>query len=213
MKLKKKYKIMLSVLAIMITILIGIIIYKVLFFKEEKSENPITNISTITNKIEGYNYTLEDRDTELFNTLFQELKQNLENSEIDDIKYVQSIAKLFIVDIYTIQNKISKYDIGGLEYLYEGAKESFRAKILDSMYKTVEDDSYKTRKQELPIVKSIEAKEPQQTNYSMNGNTYDAYEVTLSWEYEKNLGYDTTGTLIIVKEENKWSIVSYKPGN
>lgn len=208
MKMKKKYKISLTILAILVVALIGLCIHKFLLNKP-KEEKTITNVATITNKIEGFDYTLEDRDSSLFEENFQELKKNLEGQEIDEEAYIQSIAKLFIIDLYTLKNKVSKYDIGGLEYLYEGAKNSFRSKALDTIYKTVEDDSYKTRTQELPVVKSIETTESKKGKYQMEGQTKESYEVNVTWTYEKDLGYDLKGTLTMVRDENKISIVAF----
>ncbi len=211
MKMKKKYKLLLSILAIAIILLIGLSIHK-LILNKPKEEKTITNVANVTNKIEGYNYTLDDRDNELFENTFKELKENLESDEINEEEYAKSLAKLFIIDIYTIENKVSKYDIGGLEYLNENAKDSFRAKLLDTLYKTVEDDSYKTRTQELPNVKSIEVNNITTTSYKMGGTDYEAYEVTLSWTYEKDLGYDKSGTITMIKEEKRLDVTSYNPG-
>ncbi len=211
MKMKKKYKLLLSILAIAIILLIGLSIHK-LILNKPKEEKTITNVANVTNKIEGYNYTLDDRDNELFESTFKELKENLESDEINEEEYAKSLAKLFIIDIYTIENKVSKYDIGGLEYLNENAKDSFRAKLLDTLYKTVEDDSYKTRTQELPNVKSIEVNNITTTSYKMGGTDYEAYEVTLSWTYEKDLGYDKSGTITMIKEEKRLDVTSYNPG-
>lgn len=210
MKMKKKYKILLALLAIVIVILIGLLIHRFIFGKT-KEEKTITNVATITNQIEGYNYTLDDRDTELFESLFQDLKKNLEGNEIDEEAYAKSLASLFIVDLYTLKNKVSKYDIGGLEYLYENAINSFRSKALDTIYKTVEDDSYKTRTQELPTVKSIEVTNIKEASYELDGSNYQSYQIALSWTYEQNLGYDTAGTIVMVKQDNKLSIVTFTP--
>ena len=126
-------------------------------------------------------------------------------------EYVESISKLFIIDLFTIDNKVSKYDIGGLDYLYDGAKESFRSKILDTIYKNVEDNSYKNRKQSLPIVENITNISKEQTSYKINETEYDAYFVTIAWDYQSDLGYDKNAKLTIIKEENKLSIIAYEP--
>ena len=165
----------------------------------------------MTNEIEGYQYTLDDRDGELFQKLFQELKEVLEKEKIDEELYIELISKLFIIDLFTLDNKTSKYDIGGLEFLKEEAKESFRAKVLDSIYKTVEDNSYNNRQQNLPIVKNIEVEKKEKSSYKIGNEQNAAYEISLKWEYEENLGYDTKAKIIVVKEENKWSIISYQP--
>lgn len=209
-KMKKKYKITLIIIATFIIVcILGFILFLFVLKPQKEEEPPITNTATITNKIEGYDYTLDDRDTTLFEELFKELKENLESSEINEEEYATTLAKLFIVDLFTIDNKTSKYDIGGLEYLHADAKESFRSKILDTIYKTVEDNSDKERKQSLPIVKTIEVTNIEKTTYKKENNTQEAYEIELSWTYEKDLGYDNDAKITMIKEENKLSIVSY----
>ncbi len=215
MKMKKKYKVIFSLIILVILVIVGFLIYNNFFKKAEETENPITNVAKVTNQIEGYQYTLDDRDSELFGNYFKELKTLLEEkSEITEEwmeEYAKYLAQLFIIDLYTIQNKISKYDIGGLEYLYENATNSFRSKVLDTIYKTVEDDSYKTRTQALPIVKSISIQSLEQTTYLIEETEYKAYEIKLSWDYETDLGYDQIGTIKMIEKEEKLYIVSYEP--
>jgi len=208
--MKKKYKVILGIITLVVVILLGVGVYKFFIQKPEKKQTEVTNITTVTNTIEGYDYTLDDRDSKLFATLFKELKENLESDKMDEHAYIEHVAQLFIVDLYTISNKISKYDIGGLEYLYSSAKESFRAKAMDTLYKTVEDDSYKTRNQKLPTVKTIEVTSIDEATYNINGEKQNAYVVDLNWTYEENMEYDLKGTITFVKEENKWSIISYE---
>ena len=106
-------------------------------------------------EIKGFNYHLEDRDTALYKKEFQNLKTNLESKEIDYEEYAKSIAKMFIIDLYTIDNKVNKYDIGSLEFVHPDAKENFELNAKDTLYKYVMDNSYNDRTQELPIVSSI----------------------------------------------------------
>lgn len=215
MKMKKKYKVMLSILIIIILVVVGLLIYKNFLDKpDSKEENPATNTSKVTNEIEGYQYTLEDRDTKLFASTFKNLKKLLEETEENENKmedYATYLSELFIIDLYTISNKITKYDIGGLEYIYENAKSSFRSKVLDTIYKTVEDDSYETRTQELPTVSEIKVEKLEKTNVVVDETNYSAYLVTLSWSYEKDLGYDNRGKVTLIEKENKLYIVSFEP--
>lgn len=208
--MKKKYKILLIILAVLILILLGLAAFKI-FFKSPDTSTPITNVAKVTNKIEGYDYTLDDRDLDLFKELFHELKDNLESEKLDEEKYAETIAKMFVVDLYTMDNKVSKYDIGGLEYLSSLAVESFRAKVLDTLYKTLEDNSYKTRTQELPIVNGVEVTKISPSTYKINNENYNAYEISLSWTYNKKLGYDESGKVTLIKEENKWNVISFQP--
>lgn len=210
-KKKKKLRPMIIVLIILILAAVSFAIYKCFFSNSQNEDRPINNVTKVTNKIEGYEYLLEDRDTQIFQEIFSDLKENLEKEEINQDAYIESLAKLFIIDLFTLDNKINKYDVGGLDYLYEGAKESFRAKILDTIYKNVEDNSYKTRKQILPIVKDVTITSVEKSSYKIDKTTYESFEIIVSWEYTEDLGYDDSAKIIMIKEEKKLSIVSYEP--
>ena len=118
--MKKKYKVLLSVLVILIVIVSVIFVYSK-FFKTNSTNEPVNTIK-VTNSIDKYGYTLEDRDTALFKEKFEELKTLLSNEDYDKEEYVKLISQLFIIDLYTIDNKISRYDVGGMEYVYSGAQ-------------------------------------------------------------------------------------------
>ena len=117
---------------------------------------------------------------------------------------------LFRSDLYTIDNKVSKYDIGGLDYLYPSARDSFRAKVLDTLYKTVEDNSYGSRKQDLPVVKSVEVSDFKETTYEIQKESFLAYQVLLDFTYEKDLGYDNKGSVLLIQKDNKFYVISYE---
>ena len=55
------------------------------------------------------------------------------------------------------------------------------------------------------IIKNFE-----NTNYLIGEKEYEAYNVTLEWLYEKDLGYDTNAILTLIKDENVISVVSEK---
>ena len=115
---------------------------------------------------------------------------------------------LFIIDLYTIDNKKNMYDVGSLEYVYD--KDNFKINVQNTLYKYIEDES--TRKSRtLPIVKSINIDEKSMGTFDYNGNTYDSYIINLSWTYEKDLGYDNKGKVEIIKIEDKLYVVSFNP--
>ena len=211
--MKKSVKILLIVLFLSIIIGIGIFIY-LNKTKQEPEETPPINEVKVTNTIDEYGYTLEDRDTLLFNEKFEELKTLLNEENFDQEEYIKLVSKLFIIDLYTIDNKISRYDIGGLEYVYQDAKESFKTVVENTIYKTVENNLDDTRIQKLPVVSSINITELAEITYNMpDEKTVDAYKVNISWEYEEDYDYDTKATLILIQENKKWGVVFYKPKN
>ena len=127
-------------------------------------------------------------------------------------QYIQLVSELFIIDLYTIDNKISRYDVGGLEYVYAPAVESLKSVAINSIYKTVENNVDFSRTQELPVVTSITVGEITNYEYKMpDESTVSGYRVPVEWTYEKELGYDKSGVLILIPEDKKISIVFFKP--
>ena len=98
--MKKKYKILLTILIILIIIIVAaIIVFKV--FKGSSTAEPVKVVDSIDN----FDYTLDDRDTELMKKTYNELKDILTASDIDYEKYAQALAKLFVIDLFTIISK------------------------------------------------------------------------------------------------------------
>ena len=200
-----KKKIIISILIVVILIIGGLVAYK-LFHKKE--EVPEVKTIEVLDKITNYEYHLEDRDNEIYKDNFLKLKDLLEKEEIDYQEYASLITKLFLIDLYTIENKISKYDIGSLEFIYPEEKEKFQKKVMDTIYKLVEDNSFNTRKQELPVVKDVEVTDINNTKYKKGEVSLEGYKVSATIYYQKDLGYDKKVDLTLVKDENKVYVVN-----
>ena len=164
--MKKNKKIIITIVVILVIIGLGVGAY-FLFFKSKPSEELANSEVKIMNKIEGYEYTLDERDTELFKEKFEELKKLLESETFEEEEYVSLVSQLFIIDLYTIDNKISKYDVGGLEYVYEPARDSFKGMAIDTIYKNVINNIDKKREQSLPTVASITVDDITPSTYEM----------------------------------------------
>ncbi len=163
----------------------------------------------VVDKIDNYPYTLDDRDTELFKSNYNDLKNVLNKSEIDEETYAKLVAKLFVIDLYTMSNKVNKYDIGGLDYVLPSAKENYQLKVQDTMYKYIIDNTNKKRNQELPEVSSIEASSISDIDFVMGKENIKGYKVELTWDYIKDLGYDKKGSAIIIKDNNVLYVAEY----
>lgn len=205
MKNKNKKIIIISI--ILILVIVVSVMVGCTFLKETPVEGP-KNTVEVVDKIEAFGYQLEDRDTELYKTTFMELKKVLDNTEIDYEAYASFLAKLFLIDLYTIDNKISKYDVGALDFIYETEREKFKNKLLDTMYKLVLDNSNHERKQELPIVKSVNIEKIENTKYKKENIELSGFKVKAQIQYEKDLGYDKNVEVTIIKEENKLFVVN-----
>ena len=207
---KKKKKIIIIVsIVVVILIIIGVIAW-FLLKKDETNEMPVNTIEVL-DSINGYDYKLEDRDTELYKEKFLELKSVLESDAIDYESYAKLLAELYVIDLYTIDNKVSKYDVGSLEFIYPEDQEEFKNKVIDTIYKLVEDNATNKRKQELPEVMKTEVKELENTTYQKNDTTLTGYKIPITLTYTKDLEYDKNVIVTVVKENDKMYVVSLTP--
>lgn len=206
--MKKKYKRVLRLIIILIIIVVALIIASKLL-KKDTEESQIKVLDSISN----YSYTLDERDSALMKDTYNELKKVLKVNEIDYEEYAKLLSKLFVIDLFTMNNKVNKYDVGSVEYVYPAAKENFQMNVEDTIYKHIENNSNGKRKQELPVVKSVDVNSTNETTFTINEVEFTAYEINLTWNYEKNLGYDNEATITIVKENDKLYVVSYEVGD
>lgn len=215
--MSKKKKVILIILALLIVVGIGVILF---LYKGQITETVTKKKDkAIVDKIKGYDYILEKRDTKLFKDNFYKLKEVLSEKNVNYKKYAEYLSKLYIIDLYTITNKKSKYDVGGSEYVLDSARENYELKVRDTLYKYVEDKS-NNRTQNLPEVSSIKLKDIKESEFELGkkeeskestaGEKYDAYEVDLTFDYKEDLGYDTKAKVILIKKDNKLYVVEQK---
>lgn len=199
MKRKQKLIILSIAITVLLVLLVSLYIYKK--SHTNKDEKPV-EIVELAN-IPGYDYVLEDRDTELYTTTFESLKEVLTSSQVDFESYAKLLAELYIIDLYTITNKTNHYDVGSVDFILEDTKESFELKVRDTLYKYVEDNTYGKRQQELPEVASVGSSDSEEITIKLGDKTYDGYTVNVTWNYTKNLGYDTQAKITMAKIEDK----------
>ncbi len=205
--MKKKYKILLTILIILIIIIVAaIIVFKV--FQSSPTAEPVKVVDSIDN----FDYTLDDRDTELMKKTYNELKDILTASDIDYEKYAQALAKLFVIDLFTMDNKVNRYDVGSTEYVYPDSVENFKTNVEDTIYKTMENNSNGKRKQKLPEVSAIDESNVETSTFTIGEDEYESYIVKLSWSYEKDLGYDKNATITLIPLNEKLYVVEYVTG-
>lgn len=191
---------------IVIFIIVGIILFGYLgyrvkndFFKGSERKK--------LDSIELYGYTLSKNDTEIYKTYFKELSKVLNEKTIDYTEYAKLISKLFVIDLYTLDNKLASTDIGGLEFLHKDLKDNFKENMGSTLYNFVESNIDGKRTQELPIVKDVNVSDVFETKYTYNKTEYDAYIVSTDITYEKDLGYPKSMKLNIIKDNNILYIV------
>lgn len=167
----------------------------------EKNNIDDNNKIKEVDSIEKYGYRLEDRDTKLFKSKYEELKKVLSEDEVDFSEYATLLSELYIIDLYTISNKLTQYDVGATEYVIPDAKENFELKVRDTIYKYVIDNSNGKRVQELPEVSSINCESITEEKKTYRDETYEGYTVLLTWDYQEDLGYDKESKVSIIKKD------------
>ncbi len=194
----KNKKLIIIIISIIVLILGGLIIFK-LFNKKEEVK--------VLKSIDLYGYHLNDNHTKSYKKEFEELEKILSNDNIDDELYAKQVAKLFIIDFYTLDNKKSKNDIGGLEFIKEDMKDNFIEQARSTFYKYLQLKEERTQK--LPKVKSVNIEKIEKTTFKYKDGKIDdnAYKVIVSWEYKEDLGYEKETIMTIIKEDKKMYIV------
>lgn len=193
---------------ILLFIVVGIILFSVLFIKVYNDFIKDNSAQKEISSIEYYGYTLNSNDTDLYKNYYKELDKVLKEKQVDYRSYASILSKLFIVDVYNLDNKLASTDIGGLEFIHPDLKENFKENMSETLYKYVESNIDGKRTQELPIVKEVKVDNVFETKYTYNDNEYDAYLVNMNWSYEKDLGYQTSSKLTVIKVDNILYIVA-----
>jgi len=204
MKLKKKVKRLLILLIIVGLGLGGYYIYSKINKKEEVKEIKVIN------KIDKYGYELKENKPSKYKKLFEELKEILNEENVNEENYVKKISEMFIYDFYSLSDKTAKTDVGGTDFVYKEVLENFLQNAQDTYYKYVESNVYNNRKQSLPTVSNITIDKVENTKFEYN-DKYDekAFEVDINWDYTDNQfsGYQKKATLIFIHDGIKLSLV------
>lgn len=198
---KKKYN-GCSIIVLLIMIIVIIIAVWYFFFKQD----PI-NITVISN-IDNYGYYLESNATKIYKNNYYELEKLLKSNDIDEEKYVKAISKLFVIDFYTLNNKLSNQDIGGTQFIHKEILSSFKQQATNTTYKYIKNNLSGKRNQQLPEVSKVEILSIDNIDYTFNNQKYNnSYKVKIKVDYRKDLGWQQNIELVLIPEDNKLSIV------
>lgn len=194
-----------GILLIVVLFFIAFIVLYIYGYLQRKGDEVI-NTSNEYDVIEKYGYKLYDNATDYYKEEFKKLKDLEDEEEI-----ATQVAKLFAIDLLSIDYKINKYEVTSTQYYYSDKQEMYRQKVLDNFYNFVVDNSYDDRKQELPSVKNVDVLKTTKVKYEMGKEKKEAYNVLLNIEYEKDLGYDDSVSITLVKDvkEPNISVVAY----
>lgn len=201
----KKKKVGIILCLILLIYFIGGIVYNIIGDKSDtNNKNSKVNNSV---QIKGFEYLCDEDDTELFKTEFKKLKKNLESSNINYTEYALSISKMFIIDLYTLDNKNNMYDVGGVQFVYPASRDNYKLNVENTLYKYMEDNSDGKRKQKLPKVSSVEVTSNENYEYTIGEESYEAYKINLDISYVEDLEYDKNAELILVRVDKYLYVV------
>lgn len=199
---------------VIILIVLAVVSFTVVFLKATKKEDK-SNVDEVKKEDEiqtkEFDYTLYDNKSDLYKEYFKKLKDELLKDVVNEEEYAKIISELFVIDFYSLSDKTTSTDVGGLDFIYEGIKENFVLKATDTIYKYVQSNVYGDRKQELPKVKAVEAKSATITSVTIGDvSDQNGYTVSLSITYEKEMGFPKEVTLKLIHVEKKLFIVEVK---
>lgn len=200
----KKKKIGIIICSILLIYFIGGIVYNIIGGKSDIKKSSNVNNSI---QIKGFEYLCDEDASELFKSEFKKLKKNLESSNINYNEYALSISKMFIIDLYTLNNKNNMYDVGGVQFVYPDARENYKLNVENTLYKYMEDNSDGKRKQILPEVSDVTVTSDEVYEYIIGEEKYDGYKINLDISYVEDLEYDKTAELILVRTNKYLYIV------
>ncbi len=196
-----------TIFAVILIVIIAAVVATIFLNLNKKDDNTIKVESV--DKIEGYDYTLSGNATKYYKSLFKELKTVLESDDVDEAKYADLVAKLFVADFYNLDNKVNKNDIGGVQFVYKNFREDFKKLAANSIYKTVENNVYGDRDQDLPIVTNVSTEKKDGESFKYGDNTDDkAYKINFEVEYKTDLGYQKTGSLTLIHNDKKLEVAA-----
>ena len=204
MKLKKKPKIIITLVALLLIAALAVVL--VISFKPKQTK--VKEVKVLKS-IDEYGYQLKDNKTKKYKDMFKELEDILRADTVDEEAYAKKIAEMFVYDFFSLEDKAAKTDVGGVEFVHPNAVANFLFNTEDTYYKYVESNIYGERKQELPAVETVTVDSIEKSEFAWNNTMHEAYEVKLSWTYtnEKFADYQKTALVILIKNELNYYVV------
>lgn len=198
----RKIKIIISITVIIVLIILGY-----LYLKPSKPKK-VQKAAKIEEKIESHGYELAENETDYYKELFKNLKIVLNEETLNEEKYASLVGQLFLADFFNLDNKISKNDVGGLQFVYSDFREDVEKYAKEGIYHYVESNLYGDRKQKLPIVTEVTVLNVEQMEIVyLDTSDKNGYRVDLKISYAEDMGYQTSATLYLVHHEDKLEIV------
>ena len=209
MKRKRKVKKKVIVLLVLILLLIALVVGVIMYTNSNKKTD--SSSKKVVDEIPEYGYVLDNNKTKLYKNLFKKLAEVLGKDDVDYDEYAKLVSELAVSDFYTLDNKTSKNDIGGVQFIRKDNRENFVLEASETVYKYVEQNLDGKRNEELPIVSKIEVTDTKQEAYKYKDISDDkAYVIKVKLEYKKDLGYPEEVEVRLLHSDKKLEIYSMK---
>lgn len=154
-------------------------------------------------EIKEFGYTLREDATSYYKSLYKKLSKTLEG-DIDYDKYSSLVSQMFVCDFFTLSNKSNKNDVGGFQFVYSEYKNDFQKYAADTVYKSVLNNVYGNRKQDLPTVKEVNVTKKDNTAFKYGDSTDEgAYVYDFEITYDNDYGYQDSGSLTLIHNGKK----------
>ena len=199
--MKKKDKWILILFIFCFIVIVSPILFKLFI----DFNNPI--IEKELSSFEYYGYKLTSTDTDVFKNAYDELSTVLNQEIVDYEEYAKSISKLFVIDVFTLENKVSSTDIGGLEFVHKDLRDNFKDNLGSTLYNSVLSNINGKRVQKLPKVSNVSVDSVTKDKYEYYDVEYDSYVIKCGITYEVDLGYQSSITLTLIRVDNMLYIV------
>ncbi|MFV0275468.1 MAG: hypothetical protein ACK5HL_04450 [Bacilli bacterium] len=182
-----------------------VIIGAIYIFKNINSSNKTTtsNEVKIEKDIHEFGYILETNRSKFYKKEFENLSNILKKEEIDYEKYATSLSILFVYDLYNLNSKTSKNDIGGTLFIHKDLVDNYVLNVQTTLYNHIENNFKGDRTQVLPEVTNVTLEKIEKSSYEYKDKIYhDSYDIVLNINYKEDLEYTTKVELNVVKEDD-----------
>ncbi|MBQ3474584.1 MAG: hypothetical protein IJH20_00210 [Bacilli bacterium] len=210
-KVKKKKNVLNRLL--LCVLLVGVILLGYFVYTNFFKKNNVVSAPKVVDEIKSFEYTVNENDTKLFKSTFNELKKVLSTKEVDKKAYAEAVSKLFVIDFFSLSNKTSKNDVGGVQFVFSSYKSDFIDYARDGIYKQVNNAIDGNKNDSLPTVTKVNISKSEEVSPSSIFPNIDfgegsvGYEVSIDWEYENGDGFQHNAKLIVATDKEKLSIV------
>lgn len=206
-KKKKTKKMSRKMVVLYFVVIIILLLAAWIIIAKPFNSNKKVQETKVVDKLDKYGYSINENATKYCKELFKDLKKTLNSDKVNEEEYAKLVSKLFLADYFTLDNKVSKNDVGGVQFVYQSYQDSFMKLSTEQVYKYVESNIYGNRKQDLPIVKNVEVTDIMNGEFEYGEETDEkAFIVELAIEYEKDMGYQSNATITLIHKDNKLEI-------